>query len=201
MDVATITMPRELARAKLAEYRRALGRRASEEYAQAAALYEQAALGRPVLLLSQVFAECPRDAKGRPRVAIARADRVQVYYSRTWTWAASAVSERFSADFNSRPGPPLRGGVVEVPNPALRPEYVSGYSLVPMIPPDVARGRDLAKHFVLWEVDQWADQRLGNQPDRDPYLLVRIAPDAFAVVAEWDLTDVERAIMRGRVGG
>jgi hypothetical protein len=63
----------------------------------------------------------------------------------------------------------------------------------------VLGNRSLKTHFVLWEVEAWADSRIGAQPDRDPYLLRRVDADLFAVVGEWDLTDVERAIMRGRI--
>lgn len=205
MNVTTLTTPREVAREKLAEYRQALGRRASEEYAAAAAIYEQQALGRAVLLLSQVIAEAPRDDRIRPRLAIARADRREVRYTR---YRDSTVGESFDTYLVRRSGPAPRDSRIVVPvgptTPPLpagdRGWMVEGFALVPMVPPDVARGHDLSKRYILWEVEAWADRPRTMQPDRDPYLLLRIAPDAFAVVGEWDLTEVERAVMRGRLG-
>jgi hypothetical protein len=201
MDVATIKMPKEEARAKLAEYRRGLHRRADAEWERAALAYEAAALGKPLLVLSAVIAQAPRDEKGRPRLAIARADQRQVQYYRHRDWAV----ERFSI-----PGarPRLRDARISVPVQAETPAFLAsnprwpweceGYALVPLVPPDVRRGHDLSRRFILWEVEQWSDAPLGAVPDRDPYLLQRIADDLYAVVGEWDLTEVERAVMRDR---
>lgn len=76
---------------------------------------------------------------------------------------------------------------------------LEGYALIPMVPLDVrpATGR-LADMFVLWEVEQWADRRIGAKPDIDPYLLKHVGGSLYAVLAEWDLTPLERAIMKGR---
>jgi hypothetical protein len=35
-------------------------------------------------------------------------------------------------------------------------------------------------------------------PDRDPYLLRHVGGALYAVLAAWDLTDLERAIMSAR---
>jgi hypothetical protein len=63
-----------------------------------------------------------------------------------------------------------------------------------MVPPDVmpARGCDLSKHFVLWEVENW-----DAAPPIDPILLRPIGGNLYAVVAQWDLTEVERMIIAG----
>lgn len=74
-------------------------------------------------------------------------------------------------------------------------------SLVPMVPADVRPSGNLKYYFVLWEVEQWSDTSLTAVPDRDPYLLQHLAGDLYIVVAEWDLTELERAIMTGRRGG
>jgi hypothetical protein len=49
-------------------------------------------------------------------------------------------------------------------------------------------------------VEQWADTRIGARPDRDPYLLRHLHGDAYAVLAEWDLTPLEQLVMTGRRG-
>ncbi len=48
-------------------------------------------------------------------------------------------------------------------------------------------------YYVLWEVDHWT-----REPPRDPYLLRRITDNMFVVIAAWNLTDLERAVIKGR---
>lgn len=213
MDVALITMEEEEAREKLDEYRAGLALRDDAEYERLVKAYAALAHGTPLLVLSQVIARAPRDDRGRPRLAIGRADRRQVHYRRE----RNRPFETFDT-FNSwrRPPSPAWGTELAVPVvPEVTPEFPppidrqrpwldavrEGYALVPMVPPDVRGRRALNKHFVLWEVERWANQRIGAAPDRDPYLLQLIGDDLYAVVGEWDLTDVERAIMSDRARG
>ena len=76
-----------------------------------------------------------------------------------------------------------------------------GYALVPLVPADVRPSGQLRNYFILWEVEQWSDRRIGAKPDIDPYLLRHLAGDLYVVEAEWDLTELERAIMSGRREG
>lgn len=201
MNVPTIRMRRDVARRELAKYATTRRKDVRGEIAAARQMLEALAEGTPVLLLSEVFgADCPRDEKLRPRFAIARSDRTFVHFTHEqWTGVY-----RFDS---TTPGyRDCRDGVLSVSS-ALSREWRErdkgqtareGYALVPMVPPDVARGHDLAHRFTLWDVDAWSDRRLGARPDRDPFLLARLAPDCFAVVGQWDLTPAERAVMQGR---
>lgn len=78
MNVATIKEPVAQAREKLREYRTRVHQRADVEYQQIERAYEAAAKGLPLLVLSEVIHQAPRDLVGRPRLAIARADMPQV---------------------------------------------------------------------------------------------------------------------------
>lgn len=190
MNVQTIQVPKAEAEAKLREYRR---RVSDSEYARIYHAYEVAASGKPLLILSQAFEQCPRDPLNRPALAIGRADQRQVRVS--VRVAGDAFTTNFSWDGRRR----HRDCDIFVPRVlASTAKLGEGYSLVPITPPDVARGHDLSRRFVLWEVERWADQRIGATPDRDPYLLERIGDDLYAVVGEWDLTPLEQAIMRDR---
>jgi hypothetical protein len=51
----------------------------------------------------------------------------------------------------------------------------------------------MLRHYVtLFEVDQWEPV-----PPTDPALLKHIAGDLYAVLAVWDLTELERAVIAG----
>lgn len=212
MNVATLAMPVEEAREKLEEYKNGLTLRNDEEYERLVRAYGALAKGTSLVVLSQVIAKAPRDEKLRPRLAIGRADRRQVHYERARN--ASAF-ETFSTRNGWRErslDTLLSVPVVEAFTPAYprsqfsppdqwRDSTIQGYAIVPIVPPAVRGRRALNTHFILWEVERWADQRIGSTPDRDPYLLQRIGDDLYAVVGEWDLTDVERAILADRRRG
>ncbi len=193
MNVPLIAMPQDQARQKLDAYKRQLRQRADDEYAAAAAGYKALADGKPLIVLSDAIASGGVDDKGRPRLAIARADRLEVRVrtdSRTF---------RFSTlqDHHRRYRGNLRITVVR-PGPSEQRNVPDGYAMVPMVPADKRPDAALSNYFVLWEVEQWASQSNLINPDRDPYLLQHITGELYAVIAEWDLTELERAVMTGR---
>jgi len=206
MDVTTFKVSQSEASSKLREYR-GTGRE-SAEYERVRQAYEAAAKGGTLLVLSEVMRECPRDAKQRPKLAIARSDRLQVKYQVQAWHTSQAIVERFDTSVFQRSGRTARNSVITLPiarevldrMPRNANGYISleGYAYVPLVPPNVAKGHDLTKRFTLWEVEQWSDTNLDVRPDRDPYLLEQIAPDLYTVVGEWDLTEIERAVMQSR---
>lgn len=66
---------------------------------------------------------------------------------------------------------------------------VESWATRPFIPPYIRRAR-MAKYFILWEAT-WHDI-----PKGDPYLLEKIDDNLYRVVAAWDITPLEAAILR-----
>lgn len=199
MNVPTIEMPAEDAKAKLAAYRAQLRRRADEEYEAAAAGYEALAEGKPLLNLTDAINFAGLGDDGRPRLAIARADRKQVEVT---GWGAPRDHIRFNATSPNFSTWGYSGTLmvnVRWNEPGIKMK--NGYALVPMVPADVRPSGQLKDYFILWEVEAWSDRRIGAQPDIDPYLLHHLAGDLYTVEAAWDLTELERAIMAGRREG
>lgn len=65
---------------------------------------------------------------------------------------------------------------------------------VPLVPIHLRPKRGLANYHILWEA-LWEPS-----PPRDPFLLRRIGnADLWLVVAQWDLTEVERAALATRI--
>lgn len=201
MNTPTITMPQHEARERLRAYRKQIHRRADAEYEAVARGYEALAAGTALISLRQVFQEaCPFDAKRRPRLAIARADRRQVHFR--WN---GGTTGRF--DTNVR-GP--WGGRRWWPSLAIDVDFgmnlppdpkKNGFALVPMIPAELREHHPASydrDRFILFEVDEWADQRIGAPAPVDPYLLEHLGGDLYAVLAEWELTELERAVVAGR---
>jgi len=67
-------------------------------------------------------------------------------------------------------------------------------TLTPIIPPALRPKHDLANYKTLWEVEAWS-----AEPPKDPMLLKPLGGMLYAVLATWDLTEMERAVLRGRV--
>ena len=130
-------------------------------------------------------------------LAIGRADRKQVrfHWDGQSNYVFDAVAHRWGRTYPSLS--------VRVPSGVPRDASVEswksdGYALIPMVPADVRPNVALNKAHVLWEVPEWADSRITNAPT-DPYLIQHLAGSLWVVLAEWDLTPLERAITRGRI--
>lgn len=65
---------------------------------------------------------------------------------------------------------------------------------VPLIPPKYMPAEITDDYYILWEVDKWE-----MAPPTDPWLLKRITKTVFTVLAGWDLTEIEKSVMRGRM--
>lgn len=197
MNVPLIEMNREEALVKIDAYAAQLRRRADEEYSAAVAGYRALADGKRLLNLTEAINHAGLGDDGRPRLAIARADRRQVKVETAWP----SADRRLLFDATSRNfhrWDYMGSLVIHIRwnDPQIRMR--TGYALVPMVPADVRPRGNLRDYFILWEVEEWADHRLRTEPDRDPYLLTHLAGDLYVVEAEWDLTPLERAIMSGR---
>lgn len=195
MKTHTITMPQEEAERRLAA---ALSIRHadSREYAgQLARAYKAMTEGRPLLSLSRSMEAAGRFYDGRPRLAIARADRPEVYF---WQ-AAKAPVGRFITAQNRSVWSGRRYPTLDI---SVRMDEidrsVDGYALVPQVPPEVrpATGQ-LRDWFILWEVEEWYEQPQHMTAPTDPFLLRHIGGDLYEVLAEWDLTEVEKMVLEG----
>lgn len=212
MNVATVQMSQEEARAKLQACRTQLRRRADEEYEALEKGYAALAAGTPLIDVETALRDCPVDAIGRPRLAIARADRKQVRMD--WPRRSQFCSFHTATAYRSdQRWPTLTESFhlgrehdhtathswMDDPTKLYEAD-LEGYALVPLIPAEHRPNGALRRYHILWEVEEWAENRHRTEPDRDPYLLEHLAGSLYRVIAEWDLTDLERAVMRGRVG-
>lgn len=78
--------------------------------------------------------------------------------------------------------------------PTQKYESTRDYTaVVPMIPPHLRPKKAIESYHILWEAE-WS-----KAIPVDPMLLRRLSGDMWLVVAAWDLTDVERAVMASRL--
>lgn len=187
MNVETITMPKRTAQRRLQEYRESTQAGANLEYEAAARGYRALARGKALVDLAQVWQRCPFDEQGLPKLALARADHRTIEFS--WHHWMNDTIGTFSAP--TRPWWQVDAQFGRRPT-TIPKNRVS--TIVPLIPPSLAPARTtVRKHFILWEVESWT-----NEPPVDPYLLTHLAGSLYVIEGAWDLTELERAIIRGR---
>lgn len=210
----TITMDPQEARDRARVYRKALHRSAEEEYRAVLAGLEAMGEGYPVINYSVAIRDAPVDDRGRPMLAVARANARQVAFrhqggtSATFSTLPRSLGQnrgQHTWDYVARFPTGLMVRRVELaraPQVQTRWEAVDGFALVPLVPPEaltaIGGTSRLVSHLILWEVEEWADNVIGAKPDIDPLLLRPIHGDLCAVVAQWDLTELERSVMASR---
>lgn len=198
MELNTLEISREEAEDRLAAYRAIIDEERTAEDRAIIAGYRAAARGLPVISLSRTIQAGGYFDSGLPRLAIVRAD-AEVCSIRPISWPDSSLLFYDPACY--RYGPDNRGalvgrGTVRVPIPD-RPHVTvwNATTTVPIVPPEHRpRGRRrLGRLHVLWEVESWTPEA-----PRDPALLRHIRGDLWAVLAVWDLTDLERTVLSQR---
>jgi len=177
----------------------------NSEDAQIARAYKAVAAGKPVVNLAEAFKTAGYDAAGLPRLAVSRADykRVQLDVLTEWRWdvtvqRSASVPRSFEIWPASEMGPTLRGNtpregrVFLVPiGTILPPNDLKRQAIVPNIPPHLRPPHDLSNYHLLWEPEWLKIPR----PPKDPALLKHLGGPLYAVLATWDLTPVEQAVL------
>ncbi|MEA2255585.1 MAG: hypothetical protein QOG35_1630 [Solirubrobacteraceae bacterium] len=209
MELATITMDRNEARKAFLEYRDACrADRAAEDEALMRA-YRAAAKGVALIRLSEVLAAggtvereithswwTGREERSRtftvwlPALAVARADVTKVWCSGVRQGGAVIeYSEGGSYVHQTR----KRFTIPDQTFPTQGWESRRHVAMAPNIPPALRPPHALHNYHLLWEAE-WADV---PEPPGDPALLKHLGGDLYAVLAAWDLTPIEQAVLAG----
>lgn len=204
MNLPIIEMDRNVARRAFLEYRdsvRALAEKeidavdekrreaVAELMSRDAAImrgYRHLALGRQVISLRDAITQGGADAQGRPRLAVARADMQTVRMSRSANGALTfGRSQRADhRDARTQRHWSFDAGTMPPDNLGWR----TADAIVPMIPPRF-RPAVLERYALLWEAE-WR-----NVVPVDPALLRALGDGLYVVLATWDLTPLERAVL------
>lgn len=194
MNLATIEISSEEAVERLAEYEKALHTERTSEDDAIAQAYRAAKRGMPIIMLTQAIALGGFFDTGHPRLAVVRATAKQC-----WVRFGSGRDLLYSDDEWCRnQGALVNTHTVRVPRvlPERHPYFRTAGTMVPIIPLRFRPKRNrLHLYHVLWEVEAW-----NLTPPRDPALLRHVRGDVWAVVAQWDLTPLEQAVLRGTRG-
>jgi hypothetical protein len=196
MDIPTLDVSVAEARKALRAYHDAIKNRHNDEYRAVIAGYKAIVRGQRVINLVDAFKATGVDEKARPKLAIARADAQWCMYRRD----SQAKPQFWSATRKERPRRvwrgrlPRNGTVTELPEGTLPVQLgPDWFAVVPLIPPQYLPPRGgLQLYHVLWEA-VWEPA-----PPTDPFLLRHLRGHLYAVLAQWDLTPIERAVLGQR---
>jgi hypothetical protein len=196
MDLATLDVDRAAAREAFLDYRKAFREQHQEIDGELMRGYKAIAGGKQLIRLSTTIAAGGVDPEGRPRLAIARADEPRVTFSRTQNGSVT-----FSPNINWSQRARSNDRVIRLGDGTL-PQKTDGWinegqwvAVMPLIPPKFRPPFNLENYHVLWEA-VWTRGRV--RAPHDPALLKRIGGDLFAVLAVWDLSPLEQAVLELR---
>jgi hypothetical protein len=164
--------------------------------------------GKKIIDVYESFRKAGLNKDGDPRLAICRADAKQCFCLKIEDGSAIFSMERLDR-WNRTP----RKTYADVRLPSETFQWlpkdsalpVGTYNiknqtvqcLVPIIPAKILVNEVkvlLRNYHVLWEVEEWKPV-----PPKDPILLKRLTPNLFGILATWDLTPLEKAVIRGRI--
>lgn len=189
MNVELLKEEKETATEKYKEYLQASKTCRDKTYDDLKRVYNHIRKGKSVIDITKAIAAGGVRDNWHPNLAIAQAtaQKVSCFYSRNGDvqfrsdnkWRDKKASIEIKSCLKTWKGDPWQLSL-EAP--------------VPIIPPRLRPANLTPDYYILWEVDSWTPA-----PSRDPYLLKRLSPTLFLVCAAWDLTDIEMAVMAGRI--
>ena len=196
MQLDTIEMPVEEAKQAFHEYRRAIRSAktaaVNSEDAQIARCYKALAQGRQVINILEAFEQAGEDERGYPRLAIARADEMRIVVApdrRAATGLEMGPSQMIG--WARRSNAVTDGRLFRFPCTAREQRRPEMHAIVPNIPPALRPPHSLINYHLLWE-PRWERK---PRPPNDPALLKHLSGPLYAVLATWDLTLVEQAVL------
>lgn len=188
MNVETIEVTPQVAMKKLTEYRSLTVRQRTAEDEALERMYSLVRKGGKVLDAAAAIRSAGLNESGYPKLAIVRSD---------WPFVQcrlDTAEARFQGRQDRDTWASTTASVFRVPAmPLWRGSYrQSVWSAVPHIPADIRPTDALKNYYTLFEVEKWETY------PTDPLLLKRIPKTTlFVVIAEWDLTPLEAAILAG----
>jgi hypothetical protein len=151
--------------------------------------YQLLSQGRLIIRLFDSIKTAGLNPQSHPVLAIARADWPECFctvrHDGSAIYSATGWPRSNSVRYDLPPGTFQR----EAPRRAYAARTVP-----PVIPLNVRPKRGLQNYAILWEAE-WTPV-----PPKDPLLLRQVGrSDLWLVVAQWDLTEVERAVLATRI--
>jgi hypothetical protein len=190
------------ARKKFLEYRNARREAFNKTDEQIMKGYRLLAQGKRLVDVEHVIPSAGVDKQWRPRLAIVRADAPWCYlrvdrngntvFSMDDHWKHQYKYKRRYIALARNCFPPATYAKWNASATQSATQWDGIRAKTPAIPPHLRPADKLENYHILWEAD-WEKYPV------DPFLVKRVGGSVFAVVAQWDLTDLERAVLAGSI--
>ena len=159
--------------------------------------YQLVAHGKTLIRVTDAIQAAGIGDEGLPKLAIARADAKECFL-RAVNQPTRGAEFRMNSNWRRRENEHFSRALF-VPWPGFELPSIKGRwvfsATPPLIPINLRPKRGIENYSVLWEAE-WR-----RRVPVDPYLLRRIGrSDLWLVCAAWDLTEVEIAVLEGRIG-
>ena len=212
MEVEELSLPQKQAEEEFNALKRAFKRNARLRKEQVRrdllAVYGHLRHGKKIIDVYESFRKTGLNNEGNPRLAICRADAKQCYCLKIEDGSAIFSMKRLDRWVRT---PRKTYGDIKLPSETFQwqrkdPAFPIGtyniknqmvQCLTPIIPAKILVNEVkvmLKNYYILWEVETWKPV-----PPKDPILLKRLTPNLFGVLATWNLTPLEKAVIRGRI--
>ena len=200
-EIVKHKMPKEQAKEEWKKYCEVLRKRKDKFLKVMKDAMYQMKEGRELIDVYELMKKFGLSEKNKPVFAIARADITEVYFEKLDEGSGSFQMEQGwnRTGWNTDVNLPQKifdvhwDRVDEKSDMAWNIKDKKMQTKVPIIPVELIPDGDLKNYYILWEVVDWEDL----PPPKDPILLKRISENLFAVLGCWDVTELERSVMRG----
>jgi hypothetical protein len=154
--------------------------------------YQLLAQGRVVIRALESIRVAGLGADMLPKLAIVRADATHCYLNSREDGGGRMATKRWVKSNEIRCFIDFPSGTF----PGVAHNRFLYEAMTPLVPVAIRPRRGLENYHILFEAE-WS-----RTVPKDPMLLRRIgAGDLWTVLAHWDLTEVERAVLAGRLNG
>jgi hypothetical protein len=206
LKVEQIAIPKKKAEQEYEAYKQELRYGKTQFNKDMLSLYAHMKHGGKVIDLWEAMKLAGLNKDGDPKLAITNADSPKVRFTKEYTWqnnvtvANGGIFRPIGYSYNRRENYKIvipKEFFPEWPKDAkgsiIRQQVETITPTVPAKILNPLRSHKLENYHILWEVEDW------KLIPKDPMLLKRITPNMFCVLATWDLTELERAVIRGRM--
>lgn len=203
LGLETITLDKETAKTKYLEALEAEKVNKAKHLTDLKKVYWQLAKGNKIIDLFETLKKLPLNADGDPAIGIAPLQARTCFFEKLDDGGGIFGGERI-AFWKHKPGE------IRLPAKTFGPwqaekftnEYGTHVRLknkslqapVPVVPPQHADLLTASDMYIIFDTPKWQPA-----PPDDPIIARRITANLFAIQAKWNLSKIEKAIIRGRL--
>lgn len=206
MNAPTVEITKEKAKEIYGEYLEIVKTRKEKYLLDLKQVYYHLSQGNKVLDIYEVFKKAGVSKDGDPKLAIVRADAKKCVFHKRELGAGGfneaislqdqTVAKRFDVELPTNTFPEWKTEMFKEEWQDEEHVKIARQNIqtkTTICPAHLLPNGKLDNYYLLWEVEEWDVVPVA----KDPFLLKRINSNAFIVLAEWDLTEVEQAVIRG----